>query len=133
MMYSFNCYGHEHITAKHKTTLEFTKDKNLSLMGDCIVGVKSDISLKLLKNFIKSLKNNRIKILIRVNGNEEEIDAEVNPIYNSNVEMVIRKSEFRDERTFAIKANKAAFDLNRKLIVCLKKQDCFAKVHILST
>ena len=59
MKYSFTCYGHENITCKHKTTLEFTKDKDLSLKGDCIVGVKADFSLKGVKEFIKILNNNK--------------------------------------------------------------------------
>ena len=53
MRYSFTCYGHENIASKHKTTLEFTKDKELGLEGDCIVGVKADFSLLQLKKFIK--------------------------------------------------------------------------------
>ena len=56
MQYKFKAYGHPNITAKHKTTLEFTKDKELSLRGDCIVGVKSDFELPLIKNFISQLK-----------------------------------------------------------------------------
>ena len=56
MEYSFNCYGHENITARHKTTLEFTKDRDLSLKGDCIIGVKADFSLPQLKNLIKVIK-----------------------------------------------------------------------------
>ena len=30
MKYSFTCYGHKNITAKHKTTLEFTKDSEFT-------------------------------------------------------------------------------------------------------
>ena len=60
----FKAYGHPNITAKHKTTLEFTKDENLSLRGDCIVGVKADFSLSEIKKFIKSLLSKKIKIVI---------------------------------------------------------------------
>ena len=52
MRYSFTCYGHENITAKHKTTLEFTKDKDLSLKGDCIVGVNADFDINKIKELI---------------------------------------------------------------------------------
>jgi len=145
MEYSFNCYGHENITSKHKTTLEFTKDKDLGLEGDCIVGVKADFQLNKIKEFIKSLKNNK-KITITIqtmtnninekiinnknnidgknNYNEkfiEKINAEINKSFNSDKEMVIRKSDFIDERTFAIKADKAAFELNRDLIKKISK------------
>ena len=64
MEYSFFSFGHPNITAKHKTTLEFTKDKELSLRGDCIIGVNSTFELKEIKKMIKSGK--KIKILIKV-------------------------------------------------------------------
>ncbi|HIP58595.1 MAG TPA: DUF371 domain-containing protein, partial [Archaeoglobus profundus] len=31
-------WGHPNITAKHRTTLEITKDEELSIRGDCIIG-----------------------------------------------------------------------------------------------
>ena len=124
MEYSFNCYGHENITARHKTTLEFTKDRDLSLKGDCIIGVKADFSLPQLKNFIKSIDNNKITIIIETMNNInkknnkiiEKINAEINPCFNSDKDIVIRKSDFRDERTLAVKADKAACELSRELI-----------------
>jgi len=129
-MYEFNAYGHENITSKHKTTLEFTKDSSLTLNGDCIVGVKADFSLPLLKKFIRSLKNKNIKILIKVNNLKEEINAEINPDFNDDKEIVIRKSNFIDKRTFAINADKSAFDLNKELIDHLK--DNKIKISILN-
>ncbi len=148
MKYSFACYGHENITARHKTTLEFTKEKDLGLEGDCIVGVRADFSLLQLKKFIKTLKgnnkvtikiiaikNSNIKKLIKNNNNNnenkinktmenndivEKINAEINPNFNSDKEMVIRKTDFISERTFAVRANKAAFELNMDLIEFLK-------------
>ena len=62
MIYKFNAYGHPNILATHKTTLEFTKDKEVSLKGDCIVAVKADFDLIKIKEFIKDSKNNRIII-----------------------------------------------------------------------
>ena|SRR3989338_3280148 len=171
MGYSFNCYGHENITCKHKTTLEFTKDSELSLKGDCIVGVKADFSIKEVKRFIESLGNNK-KITITIetldynnkeydnrdskkiknnennnkiinnnitieknkiknNKNEtknedkkfiEKINCEINPDFNSDKEMVIRKGDFISERTFAIKADKAAFGLDKGLIGLLRSK-----------
>ena len=117
MAYSFTCYGHENITAKHKTTLEFTKSNELSLKGNCIIGVKADFSIKEIKRFIESLGNNK-KIIITIAENKiiEKINAEINSDFNSGIEMVIRKSGFIDKRTFAIKANKSACDLSRELI-----------------
>lgn len=120
MEYSFTCYGHKNITSRHKTTLEFTKDKEMGLEGDCIVGIKADFSLLQLKKFIKTLNNNKITIIIETTKKNnkliEKVNAEINPSFNSDKDIVIRKSDFIDERTFAIKADKAACDLNKDLI-----------------
>ena len=125
MLYKFNACGHPNILATHKTTLEFTKDKEVSLKGDCIVGVNADFELSELKQFIKKLKNNKITITIKTikknNKIEETITAEVNKNFNDNHEFVIRKTDFVSERTFAIKSNKAAFELNRDLIRFLRE------------
>ena len=125
MRYSFTCFGHENTTARHKTTLEFTKEEHLGLEGDCIVGVKADFSLPQLKEFIKNLHSKKITIIIKTIKNEiiEKINAEINPNFDDDKEMVIRKTDFISGRTLAIKADKAAFGLNRDLIEFLRKKE----------
>ena len=134
MKYSFDCCGHKNITAKHKTTLEFTKDKELSLKGDCIIGVNSDFSLASLKKFIDKSDNKKISITIKTinkkNPITERVNAQVNSIFRSGNEIVIRKTDFVSERTFAVKADKSAFDLNRDLVEFLKERKNKIKVII---
>jgi len=120
MPYSFSAYGHPNITAKHKTTLEFTKDKELTKRGDCIIGVNSDFDFKKLKDFIKDKKDKRIKITIKTNNLTQTINCELNKDFNDKKEIVIRKSDFVSKRTLGIKANKACVDLNKKLVNKLK-------------
>ncbi len=127
MIYKFNAYGHQNVLGTHKTTLEFTKEKEVSLKGDCIVGVNADFELSRLKEFIrKSIKNNNKKITITIKTIlqnkqfQETILAEIDPNFEDAKELVIRKTNFVSERTFAIKADKAAFDLNRNLIRFLR-------------
>ncbi len=140
MSYKFKAYGHQNITSRHKTTLEFTKDKDLSLKGDCIIGVGADFSLKELKEFIKSLKSKKIKIIIEINVKKsmlnkpllkkslkkeinkkikEVVIAEINPDFDSEREIVVRKSDFKDKRTFAVRADKSSKDLSREFVDCL--------------
>ena len=133
IQYKFFAYGHPNILATHKTTLEFTKDKEVSLKGDCIVGVNADFELSKLKNFIKKSKINNITITIKSNNIKETINAQINPSFNSSKEFVIRKTNFVSERTFAINADKAAFDLNRGLIRFLKGKENKIKVVIENT
>ena len=109
MSYSFSAYGHENITAKHKTTLEFSKDKELREKGDCIIGIKADFDLESIKKFIK--KKKELKIKIKVGDFSEEIKCEINPNFDDDEEIVIRRSDFISERTLGINANKAAIDL----------------------
>jgi len=123
MQYKFHAYGHPNILATHKTTLEFTKDSELTLNGDCIIGVKADFDLNKIKQFIKKLNNKKITITIETLNNKkirEKIKAELNTGFNSDKELVIRRTDFASERTFAIRANKAAFELNRDLIKFLR-------------
>ena len=45
MQYSFLAYGHKNVTSLHKSTFEITTDKDLTLKGDCIIGLNSDVTL----------------------------------------------------------------------------------------
>ena len=131
MQYKFSAYGHHNMLATHKTTLEFTKEAELTLKGDCIVGVKADFELSELKKFIKSSNAKKITIIISINEKiQEKINAELNPNFNSNRELVIRKTDFVSERTFAVKADKAAFELSRELVKEMKKPETMASVAI---
>ena len=128
MMYTFSAYGHRNILATHRTTLEFTKEKELSLKGDCIVGVDSDFDNETLKHFIKSVieKNNKkIRIIIKIKNNgkyfTKEFNAALNPSFNDEKEIVIRKSDFISSRTFAIKSEKAAGDFGKDFVRMIKE------------
>ena len=127
MIYKFKAYGHPNIFGTHKTTLEFTKDGELTLKGDCIVGVKADFDLNKIMQFIKKSTNKKITITIKpitkdkkYQKTKETASAELNPNFDSDKEFVVRKTDFVSERTFAISSNKAAFDLNRNLISFLR-------------
>ncbi len=113
MDYEFSAFGHKKITALHKTTLEFTKDPEMTRNGDCIIGITADFELEQLKKFL-TLK--RIRIRITADGITDELMATPNPAFNSNHELVIRKTDFCSERTFAVHADKASFDISRRLV-----------------
>lgn len=121
MHYKFHAYGHPNILATHKTTLEFTKDREVTLKGNCIIGVNADFELNKLKQLIKNTKNNKIIITINASKIQEKINAEINQDFDDNKELVIRKTNFISKRTFAISSNKAALELKRQLINFLKE------------
>ena len=122
MKYKFHAYGHPNILATHKTTLEFTKDSELTLKGDCIIGVNCDFELNEIKKLIKNTKSSKVTITIETEDKKikEIIKAEINTDFNDEREMVIRKTDFFSGRTFAVGADKAGFELNKKLIEFLK-------------
>ena len=124
MIYKFHAFGHHNILGTHKTTLEFTRDEELTKNGDCIIGINADFELGKLKEFIKKSGNKKIAIAIETLSKDkkikEKIIAEINPNFNSNKELVIRKTDFDSSRTLATKADKAAFELNRGLIRFLR-------------
>jgi uncharacterized protein len=116
--YSFNAKGHPNILSTQKNTLEITKDKELTLNGDCIVAVEADFSLSEIKKFLGC---ERIRLKIAVAGLTDEITAAPNRLFSSDDEIVFRKGEYASERTFGIRADKSAKDLDRKIVAALKK------------
>ena len=127
MQYSFTCFGHRNITSRHRNTLEFTKDKELSLKGDCIIGVGADFSLEGIKKFMENkIKSNDkienakdkipIKITIKMDDIAEEINGLINPEFNDAHEIVIRTTGFVSERTLVVGADKAAKDIGKGLM-----------------
>lgn len=118
-------YGHENILATHKTTLELTKDKNLSKKGECIVTSNANKALAdLSAEFKANLRrpNAKLTILLEAGNIIEQVNAYGSPqlIMTHSTEMVIRKSEYMDNRTLAVHADKAARDLSRNLVEKLK-------------
>lgn len=118
-------YGNPNVQAIHPTTLMFTKDKHLSINGDCIVAVDADKALAdLSPDFKQALKmpNAKLTIIIEVDNLWDQVTASGSPkltLTNKN-DIVIRKSSFICDRTLGINANKASKDLSRELIQKLK-------------
>ncbi len=113
--------GHRNILASHPTTLEFTRQEDLSRRGDCVVAVSADKALPDLNaEFKEKLCRDNIKliILIEAGGIAEKVCAcgSAHLTLEDPVEMVVRKSDYACGRTLAVKADKAAADLSRDLV-----------------
>lgn len=118
-------YGHRNIQATHKTTLEFTKDIQLSKKGDCIVVVFVNKALAdLADEFKDTLRKPQAKLTIKIeaDGIIEQVNARGSPqlILTHLTDMVVRKSDYVCSRTLAVHADKAAQDLSRDLVEKLK-------------
>ena len=131
MKYSFSAYGHPNILGTHKTTIEFTKDTEVTLKGDCIIGVNANFDAKKLRKLAKGF--NSILITLKVDSVDsitENITAIINPGFDDNNELVIRKTDFISSRTLGIKANKSSYELNRQLIDHLRQKETIINVEI---
>lgn len=129
------CYGHKNVKATHRSTLEITKEDYLTPRGDCIICVKANKGLKELSDEIKEALKSGKKVKIRITADDivDELEAvgDERLTFENEVSMVIRKSEYVDGRTLAIRANKAARDIKRELVEKLKNPEQRVVVEII--
>ena len=128
-------YGHENIQATHKSTLEITKENQLSKKGDCIIAVSADkTTADLSPEFKDKLQkeNSKIIMLIRAGEIVETVNAFGSPrlILTHPKDMVVRKSSYVCSRTLATRADKAAWDLSRKLVEKLRNPKQKVKITL---
>ena len=125
-------YGHENVTSRHDTTLEITKDEEITKRADCIVGVRASKSEEFKQ---KARSNSIIKVVLRAGNITETVTGRGHPklSFSHKSDIVIRKSTFICPRTLMIKADKSARELDRNLINLLKdrKQKLIVEISIL--
>lgn len=118
--------GHENITAKHRTTLEITRDKELTPRGDCIVGVKAEKSVRDLNQEVKSRIRNgaELKLSLILPDYNEKIEFRAYGDKNLDLshpsDVVIRKSTYTCPRTLAVRSEISASEINRDFVELLK-------------
>lgn len=127
-------FGHANILGTHKTTIEITKEKDLTLKGDCIIGINadkacSDLNIK-LKQEIR--KENKFKVVIKLNNISETFYGwgHKGLKLSSSRDIVFRKSNFICNRTILINCTKSSQDLNRTLIEKLKNENQLIELTI---
>ncbi len=119
-------WGHPNITAKHRTTLEITKESELTPRGDCIIGVKADKAIcdidDKIKNWLKLGHAVKIEIVLPQYGLKDSLIAfgSGRMTFKHKTDIVVRKSDFVCDRTLAIKADKAAKDIDREMVELLR-------------
>jgi hypothetical protein len=124
--------GHEHVRAAHGTTLEVTTDGYLTPAGDCIVGVGADRAPADFDGaFVDACRatDARVTAVMSVydsgDGREPAFDARIEGhghpelTFESDRAAVVRTSDYVDDRTVAVGADRAAADLDRGLVEVL--------------
>jgi uncharacterized protein len=125
--YKFKVRGHKNISGTHANTLEFTKEKHLTPTGDCIIGVDADFSYFFLKKF---LNLSVVKVTLCIDNLSDSFLCRPNSNFFSDSEIVIRRSEYDSERTFAFKTEKTSSEINREIIERLKNPESIMIVII---
>ena len=120
--------GHKNIRSLHPKTIEITTEPNLTLNGDCIIGVNASCGCNDVPEKMKNLmRNSKSEILFtisikdisfKIKGNGHE-----NLILTNPHDIVIRKSSFICPRTLAIHCDLASDSIPRQMIKTLQNPD----------
>lgn len=127
--------GHNNILSLHQKTIEITKDSELTVNGDCIIGVNSNLACKdLPEKFKKMIQNadSKITFTIEVDGKKFSIHGEGSEklTLKHAKDIVLRKSAFTCSRTIAINCDKASDDIPRDFVKNLQKRQTVGKMII---
>ena len=127
-------WGHPNITARHRTTFQVTKDPEITKRADCVIGVKANKACADLSDEMKQhIKAGRLlRIRIQAGGVTDEIIARGarGASLASERDLVVRKSAYIDDRTLAIKANKAAREIDRRIIRLVKSPNTVIRIIV---
>jgi len=117
--------GHGRIRATHRTTLEITKDTELTERGDCIIAVGADRGLMdLPEDFKAALRTAGAMIALGVEAEGQSIrilgrGSPLLPLSHPR-DMVFRRGEFICPRTVMIGSDRAADGLDREFVKILR-------------
>ena len=128
MNFKIKAKGHENVLSLHKSTFEITKDKDLSLSGDCIIGLDIDKSMEdFPEEFKEKLANDDTKVIVELKTPNASDTIEGYGHHDLTLshptDMVCRKSTFVCSRTLMIKSDKAKPNIiiyNTVIDCCIK-------------
>lgn len=127
--------GHPNITARHKTTFEFTKDESITIKATCIIGVKASKGLLDFSEKFKqavSRDGALIKIIIKAGPLVETVEGFGSSKLSLNhpTDIVCRKSLYTCSRTVMIGCSKAACDFSPEFKRLLTSMETLLKITI---
>jgi len=132
---SITARGHENVLSTNKTTFEITREEKLTKRGDCIIAVgASKAAADLNPKFKQTTQNENalVTITLEAGGEVETISAWGNPKLSliHPTDLVVRKSDYTCGRTLAVRADKAAKDLSRRLVAKLRNPKQRVKIML---
>ncbi len=117
--------GHPNVQSLHSRTIEITKDKDLTLNGDCIIGINANKACKDLDAGIKKRikkKDSLIEIGLIVEPYSFTVKGfgDDKLLLTNEDDIVLRKSKFICDRTLSINCNFSSLEIPREIINSLK-------------
>jgi len=128
MLFEIPFYGHENIRSLHQKTIEITTEPELTLNGDCIIGVGASCGCNGVPEKMKNLLcSSKTDILFTVKAKDFSFKTKgkghdgLTLIHPHDI--VIRKSSFVCPRTLAVNCDKASDSIPREMIKILQDPD----------
>ncbi len=118
--------GHKNVRATHRTTVEITREPELTPRGDCIIGVSADKGLRHFSSRFKEMVRVPgalvIALILTEHGDTDIIKGFGDPglSLDDPDRIIIRKSGYVAPNTVMVRASKAAKDLSRSLVEALR-------------
>jgi hypothetical protein len=124
----FKAWGHPNITASHRTTIMVTREPDVTLRGDCIVAVAAEKGLRDLDPRVKEAMRSRdagIRLILQADGLTFQISGRGDPrlTLSHPTDIVTRRSSYVCDRTLMIGADKAANDIEPRLVRMLQRRE----------
>ncbi len=120
-------HGHPEVRATHVRTIEVTRDTELTVNGDCIVGLGADRGLVDLPEMFRRRLQAGVQVIftIDVAGESFSFRAEGDRRLglSNRKDVVIRKSGYVCGRTLAVRSEAAAVDLPRSMVRMLRRTE----------
>ena len=117
-------HGHEHVSAEHASTFELTSDDYLTPAGDCILGIEADRAPADFDSaFVEACQSTdaTITMTFEAGGQETTVTGRGHPdlTFESDRSAVGRTSDYVDDRTVMVGADRAATGFDRDLVTAL--------------
>lgn len=116
--------GHDNVSAAHASTFEVTSDDFLTPAGDCILGIEADaVPADLPEAFVAACQSREatIEATFEAGGHTETVRGSGHPdlTFENDRSWVGRTSDYVDDRTIMVGAEKAAEGFDRDLVAAL--------------
>jgi hypothetical protein len=120
----FHARGHKHVSGTHASTWELTSDDWLTPAGDCILGVEADRTPADFDDAFREAAADADATLVatlEADGHVATVTGSGHPdlTFTDDRSLVVRASDYVDDRTVMVGADAAAGDLDRGLVATL--------------